>query len=73
MLPATVLAQGQPTSQPADEILLDKRETARRIGKSVRTLDAWMKRGRLPYMKVGRSVLFRWGAVMEKLESFRVN
>jgi excisionase family DNA binding protein len=70
---APTTAQGQPIGKPADEILVDKREAARRLSKSVRTVDAWMKRGRLPYIKVGRSVLFRWGAVLEKLESFRVN
>jgi excisionase family DNA binding protein len=71
---ATSLAQGQPPSQLADETLLNKRETARRLGKSVRTIDLWMKRGKLPYIKPsGRSVLFRWSAVLDKLESFRVN
>jgi excisionase family DNA binding protein len=70
---AASTAQGQPSSQSADEILLDKRETARRLNKSVRTVDNWMKRGRLPYIKVGRSVLFRWGAVLEKLEAYRIN
>jgi excisionase family DNA binding protein len=73
MLITTSDTQGQPTSQPADEILLDKPGLARRLNKSVRTIDAWMKAGRLPYIKVGRSVLFRWGAVLEKLEAFRVN
>jgi excisionase family DNA binding protein len=67
---AASTAQGQPTL--ADEFL-DKPKLARRLDKSVRTIDAWMKRGRLPYIKVGRSVLFRWGAVLEKLEAFRVN
>jgi len=67
---AALTAQGQPIT--ADEIL-DKPKLARRLQKSVRTIDAWMKRGRLPYINVGRSILFRWGAVLEKLESFRVN
>jgi excisionase family DNA binding protein len=71
LVPTT--SQGQLTSQSADEILLDKPGIARRLNKSVRTVDDWMKRGRLPYIKVGRSVLFRWGAVLEKLEAFRVN
>jgi excisionase family DNA binding protein len=70
---APTTAQGQLTSQSADEILLGKREAARRLGKSVRTVDAWMKRGRLPYIKVGRSVLFRWSAILDRLEAFRVN
>jgi excisionase family DNA binding protein len=69
---AATTAQGQPSSQSADEIL-DKPGIARRLNKSVRTVDAWMKAGRLPYIKLGRSVMFRWGAVLEKLEAFRVN
>jgi hypothetical protein len=70
---STTFAQGQLTTQSADETLLDKPEIARRLKKSVRTVDAWMKARRLPYIKVGRSVMFRWGAVLEKLEAFRVN
>jgi hypothetical protein len=70
---STTLTQGQLISPSADEILLDKPGIARRLNKSVRTVDAWMKAGRLPYIKCGRSVMFRWGAVLEKLESFRVN
>jgi len=71
MLKAANDTQAQP--QSAEETLLDKPGIARRLNKSVRTVDEWMKRGRLPYIKVGRSVLFRWDAVLEKLESFRVN
>jgi predicted DNA-binding transcriptional regulator AlpA len=63
---------GQSSSQLTDEIL-DKRETAKRIRKSVRTVDAWMKARKLPYIKVGRAVLFRWSAILERLDSFRVN
>jgi excisionase family DNA binding protein len=70
---AATTAKGQPSFQRADEILLDKRETARRLKKSPRTVDAWMKARKLPYIKVGRSVLFRWSAVLDRLESFRVN
>jgi excisionase family DNA binding protein len=72
MLITTSDTEGQPTSQSADEIL-DKPKLAHRLNKSVRTIDAWMKNGRLPYCKVGRSVLFRWSAVLEKLDAFRVN
>jgi excisionase family DNA binding protein len=73
MLQATKDTQGQPPTLSADETLLDKRETARRLNKSVRTVDAWMKAKKLPYIKVGRSVLFRWGAILDRLEAFRVN
>jgi excisionase family DNA binding protein len=73
MIVAPTTAQGQPIGQRADESFVDKREAARRLKKSVRTVDAWMKRGRLPYFKVGRSVLFRWSVILDRLESFRVN
>jgi excisionase family DNA binding protein len=70
---AATTTQGQPSSQSADETLLDKPAIARRLNKSVRTVDSWMKAKKLPYMKVGRSVLFRWDAVLQKLDTFRVN
>jgi len=63
---------GQSASQLTDEIL-DKREAARRLHKSVRTIDSWMKGKKLPFMKIGRTVMFRWSAILERLESFRVN
>jgi len=53
--------------------LLTKKDLAIKVRKSPRTIDAWMRSGRLPYLKVGKSILFDWGDVMEKLKSFRVN
>jgi predicted DNA-binding transcriptional regulator AlpA len=54
--------------------LIDKKETASRLRKSVRTVDAWMKAGRLPYLKIGhKTVLFSWPDVLEKLSQYRVN
>jgi hypothetical protein len=47
MLEETNDTQGQPPIQSADENLLDKPGIARRLNKSVRTVDDWMKRGRL--------------------------
>jgi len=32
-----------------------------------------MRKGKLPYLKIGKTVLFRWQDVLEKLNSFRVN
>jgi predicted DNA-binding transcriptional regulator AlpA len=40
---------------------------------SKRSLDNWMKRGWLPYIKLGRSVRFRWSDVVEQLAKYRVN
>ncbi len=57
----------------ASDALLTKRELAARLRKSTRTTDDWMREGKLPYLKIGKTVLFRWADVIEKLNSFRVN
>ena len=46
---------------------------APKLHRSPRTIQAWMKAGKLPYFKIGKSVLFRWADVLEKLNAFRVN
>ncbi len=53
--------------------LLTKRGLAPRLEISPRTLDAWMKRGFVPYIKIGKSVSFRLADVLEKLNTRRVN
>ena len=45
------------------ESFIGKTELARRLGKTTRTVDAWMRQGILPYYKPDRSVLFRWSEV----------
>ncbi|HWX16596.1 MAG TPA: helix-turn-helix domain-containing protein [Chthoniobacterales bacterium] len=57
----------------ASDALLTKRELAPKLKRSVRTVDCWMRQGKLPYIKLNKTVLFRWGDVLEKLASFRVN
>jgi len=57
----------------ASDGLLTKRELAARLRKSTWTTDDWMRKGKLPYLKIGKTVLFRWQDVLEKLNSFRVN
>jgi excisionase family DNA binding protein len=47
------------------EPYIGKREVARRLGKTVRTVDNWMRRGMLPYYKCSRTVAFRWSEVQE--------
>lgn len=55
------------------EEFINKAEVARRLKKKLRTIDNWMKRGILPYYKMGRSVSFKWSDVQTHLESnFRV-
>jgi excisionase family DNA binding protein len=53
--------------------LLRKRELAEKLAISKRTLDIWMQKGRIPFLKVGRSVRFRLSDVLEKLNAYRVN
>ena len=57
----------------ASDSLDTKRELAARLRRSTRTVDDWMRKGKLPYLKIGKTVLFRWEDVLEKLNSFRVN
>jgi len=62
----------QTTDRASDGLLL-KPELAVRLRRSPRTVDLWMRQGKLPYLKIGKSVLFRWSDVLEKLGQFRVN
>ena len=52
--------------------LLTKQEIAPLLKLSVRAVDDWMRAGRLPYLKCGKSVRFRWADVVEHLERYRV-
>jgi hypothetical protein len=61
------------TIDRASDPLLNKRELAIRLRRSPRTIDLWMRQGKLTYLKIGKSVLFRWPDVLEKLNAFRVN
>jgi excisionase family DNA binding protein len=53
--------------------LLKKSELAERLAISQRTLDLWMSMGRIPFLKVGRSVRFFLPDVLARLQSYRVN
>ena len=55
------------TSAPVVETFINKKELALRLGKHLRTVDEWMKRGILPYYKIGRSVQFIWTEVQRHL------
>ena len=47
---------------------IDKKELAKRLHKTPRTIEIWMKQGLLPYIKLGRSCLFNWQRVVSHLE-----
>ena len=55
-------AREEARDRPVEEFI-DKREVARRLRKKTRTVDNWMRRGLLPYYKIGRSVSFKWSEV----------
>ena len=65
----------QTTTPPANapEPYIDKVEVARRLGREVRTIDNWMRRGMIPYFKIGRSVNFKWSDVDAHMQAnFRI-
>lgn len=42
---------------------ITKRMVAQRTHKTVRTIEEWMRRGLIPYYKIGHSTLFRWSEI----------
>lgn len=57
-----------PTSaEAAAEPFIDKREVARRMGRTVRAVDKMMRKGVLPYYKFDWQVAFRWSEVEAQL------
>lgn len=62
------------TLDPASNALLTKRALAAKLQIAPRTLDLWMKKGHVPYLKVKKSVRFVFSDVLKKLnENYRVN
>ena len=69
------VGQPQATSAAAVEAegYITKQEVARRLKKTVRTVENWQRRGYIPFIKAGRSVLFDWPDVVTHLKkNFRV-
>ena len=71
MMPSQCAEPAAP-SQSA-EPYIDKLEVGRRMTVRPRTVDRWMKQGRLPYYKLGRAVRFKWSEVeVHLVQMFRV-
>jgi hypothetical protein len=52
---------------------IDKHETARRLGRTVRSVDTYMTKGIVPFYKWGRTVAFKWSEVDAHIQAhFRV-
>ena len=60
-------------NERASDGLLRKPELAKKLSISERTLCVWMKKGRIPFLKLGKSVRFRLPDVLEKLNAYRIN
>lgn len=73
-MPPVGAVESKVLAQVADDAdcLLTKKELAIRLKKSVRSIENWMKLRYLPYIKIGHSVLFRWGDVIKALDHFHV-
>jgi len=52
---------------------ISKTEVARRLGKTARTVEQWMRRGIIPYLKIGKgrraTVLFKWPDIEAHLKA----
>jgi excisionase family DNA binding protein len=55
------------------DCFISKAEVAKRLGKTARTVEQWMQRGVIPYIKIGKgrraSVLFKWTDIEAHLKS----
>lgn len=56
-----------PTSAEADAAAITKQQLAERLGVSVRTVEQWMHRRIIPYIKPGKAVRFFWPDVQQAL------
>jgi excisionase family DNA binding protein len=55
--------------QTAMPILMTKKELATLVKTSIPSINRWMKSGKIPYLKVGKKVLFDREKVIEHLQS----
>lgn len=53
-----------------DRELITKKELAQRLRKSPRCIEIWMRQGRLPFVRIGRSILFHWPDVLKAMERY---
>ncbi len=63
----------EPQTIPSNERYLTKMEVAARLGMTARTIEHWMARGIIPYLKIGRgrraTVLFKWADIEAHLKA----
>jgi excisionase family DNA binding protein len=56
-----------PLPQPTETALLSKKDAARFLNVSVRTIANWMTRGYLPFYRIGKIVRFRQKDILDYL------
>jgi len=61
-------ADGNNGNRFASDRLLNKKQVAELLNVTPRCVDNWMKRGFLPYLKIGRSVRFNAGNLVRHLD-----
>ena len=77
---APTTQQSQPTASSIAvqipgfaDCFISKTEVARRLGKTARTIEHWMKRGVIPHLKIGKgrraTVLFKWADIEAHLKT----
>lgn len=65
------IQQAVPAAEP--EGYITKAQLAKRLKKAPRTVEYWQKKGIIPYVKIGQSVLFNWAEVEQRLQThFRI-
>ena len=69
----TPIQTGEQAQNAPAEHFLTKQELAPLLRKTPRTIEQWTRRGILPAMKIGRSVLYSWPDVQAALKKFTVN
>jgi excisionase family DNA binding protein len=57
----------EPGADSGAEPFISKREVARRLERTPRTVEGLMRRGIIPYYKLGYRVAFRWSEIQEHL------
>jgi hypothetical protein len=60
---AGVIENPAPLTRQEFEGYIDKHECARRLGRTVRSVDTYMAVGLIPFYKLGRTVAFKWSEV----------
>jgi hypothetical protein len=64
---------GDLNSQPNDNDfsqfdLINSRELSQKLGISIPTLFRWRKKGKIPYLRVGKSIKYNLGDVIKAIE-----